>query len=128
MACSLCIYTLCNVCPSFFHAQVIPFFSLECWLVPWLACLIELCVQLNSATQSCPTLCDPMDCREPGFPVHHQLLEPTQAHVHWINDAIQLSHPLLPPSPPVLNLSQHQDLIQWVVSFHQVVKALELQL
>ena len=55
-------------------------------------------------------LCDPMDCSMPGFPVHHQLLEFTQTHVHWVNDAIQPSHPLSSPSPPAFNLSQHQGL------------------
>ena len=64
--------------------------------------------QLSSATQLCPTLCDPMDCSMPGFPVRHQLLEPTQTHVHRIGDAIQPSHPLLSPSPPTFNLSQHK--------------------
>ena len=61
--------------------------------------------------QSCPTLCDPMDCSTPGFPVHHQLLELTQTHGHWVGDPIQASHPLLSP-PPALNLSQHQGLFQ----------------
>ena len=59
-------------------------------------------------TQSCPTLCDPMDCSTPGLTVHHQLPEFTQTHVHWVSDAIQPSHPLLSPSPPAFNLSQHQ--------------------
>ena len=59
-------------------------------------------------------LCDPMDCRMPGFPVHHQLLELAQTHVHWVSDAIQPSHPLSSPSPPAFNLSQHQDLFKWV--------------
>ena len=54
-------------------------------------------VQVSSVAQSCPTLCDPMDCSTPGFPVHHQLTEPAQTHVHWIGDAIQPSHPLLSP-------------------------------
>ena len=70
----------------------------------------------------------PMDCRTPGLPVHHQLLEFTQTHVHWVGDAIQPSHPLLSPSPPALNFSQHQGLFQWVTSSHQVAKALEFQL
>ena len=69
-------------------------------------------VQFSSVTQSCPTLCDPMDCSTSGFPVHHQFLEFTQTHVHRIHDAIQPSHPLLSPSPPVFNLSQHQSLFQ----------------
>ena len=69
-----------------------------------------------------------MDCSPPGFPVHHQLPELAQTHVHQISDAIQPSHPLSPPSPPVLNLSQHQGPFQGVSSFHQVAKVLELQL
>ena len=64
--------------------------------------------QFSSVAQSCPTLCDPMDCSTPGFPVPHQLLELTLSHVHGVSDAIQPSHPLLSPSPPALNLSQHQ--------------------
>ena len=73
-------------------------------------------------------LCDPMDCSMPGFPVHHQLQELAQTHVHWVGDAIQPSHPLLLPSPPAFNLSQHQGLFQWVSSSHQVAKVLELHL
>ena len=80
-----------------------------------------------SVAQSCLILCDPMDCRTPGFPVHHQLLELAQTHVHWISDAIQPSHPLSSPSPPTFNLSQHQGLFQWVGSSHQVAKILEFQ-
>ena len=76
----------------------------------------------------CPTLCDPMDCSTPGFPVHHQLLELAQTHVHWVGDAIQPSHPLSSPSPPTFNLSQHQDLFKWVSSLHQVAKVLEFKL
>ena len=83
---------------------------------------------VHSVTQSCPTLCDPMNRSTPGLPVHHQLLESTQTHVHWVGDAIQPSHPLSSPSPPALNLSQHQDLFKWVSSLHQVAKVLELQL
>ena len=62
----------------------------------------------SSVTQSCPTLCNRMDCSMPGFPVHHQLLELAQIHVHRVSDAIQPSHPLSSPSPPALNLSQHR--------------------
>ena len=69
-------------------------------------------------------LCDPMDCSTSGFPVQHQLLEFTQTHVHWVGDGIKPSHPLLSPSPPTFNLSQHQGLFQWV-SLHQVGKILE---
>ena len=82
-------------------------------------------VQFSSVTQSCPTLWDPMNHSTPGFPVHHQLLESTQTHVHWVGDAIQPSHPLLSPSPPALNLSEHQGLFKWVSSSQQVGKVLE---
>ena len=64
----------------------------------------------SSVAQSCPTLCDPMDCSTPGFPVHHRLLELTQTHVHRIGDVIQPSHPLSSLSPPAFNLSNHQGL------------------
>ena len=84
--------------------------------------------QFSSVAQSCPTLCNPMDCSTPGFPVHHQLLELAQTHVHRVCDAIQPSHPLSFPSPPAFNLSQHQGLFQWVSSLHQVAKVLEFQL
>ena len=67
---------------------------------------------ISSVAQSCLTLCDLMDCYAPGFPVHHQLPELTQTHVHCIGDTIQPSHPLLSPSPPTFNLSQHQGLFQ----------------
>ena len=85
-------------------------------------------VQFNSATQSYLTLYDPMDCSTPGFPVHHQLPELAQTHVHRVSDAIQLSHPLSSPSPPAFNLSQHQGLFQGVTSLHHVAKVLEFQL
>ena len=78
-------------------------------------------------TQSCVTLCDPMDCSTPGSLVLHYLPESAQTHIHWVDDAIQPSHPLLPPSPPAFNLSQHQGLFQWVSCLHQVTKVLELQ-
>ena len=71
-------------------------------------------VQFSLVSQSCPTLCNPMDCSTPGFPVHHQLPESTQTHVHQVGDAIQPSHPLSSPSPPAFNLSQHQGLFKWV--------------
>ena len=85
-------------------------------------------VQFSSVAQSCPTLCGPMNCSTPGLLVHHQLPEFTQTHVHWVSDAIQPSHPLSSPSPPALNLSQHQGLFQWVSSSHKVAKVLEFQL
>ena len=84
--------------------------------------------QFTSVTQSCPTLCNPMDCSMPGLPVHHQLLEFTQTHVHWVGDAIQLPHPLSSPFPPAFNLSRHQGLFKWVSSSHQVAKVLEFQI
>ena len=85
-------------------------------------------VQFSSVAQSCPTLCDPMNRSMPGLPVHHQLPEFTQIHVHRVSDAIQPPHPLSSPSPPALNPSQHQNLFQWVNSSHEVAKVLEFQL
>ena len=85
-------------------------------------------VQFSSVAQSCLTLCNPMDCSMPGLPVHHQLLEFTQTHVHWVSDAIQPSPPLSFSSPPAFSLSQHQGLFQGVSSLHQVAKVLEFQL
>ena len=85
-------------------------------------------VQLSSLAQSCPTLWDSIDWSMTGFPVHHQLLELAQTHVHWVGDAIQPPHPLSSPSPPALKLSQHQGLFQWVNFLHQVTKVLEFQL
>ena len=78
-----------------------------------------LYLQYSSVAQLCPTLCDPMNRSTPGLPVHHQLPELTQTHVHWVNDAIQPSHPLSSPSPPAPNLSQHQSLFQWVNPSHE---------
>jgi len=85
-------------------------------------------VQLSSVAQSCPTLCVPINCSTPGLPVHHQLLEFTQTHVHRVSDAIQPSHPLSSPTPSAPNPSQHQGLFQWVNSSHEVAKVLEFQL
>ena len=85
-------------------------------------------VQFSSVTQLCPTLCNPMNHSMPGLPVHHQLPEFTQTHAHWVGDAIQPCHPLLSPSPPAPNPSQHQGLFQWVNSPHEVAKVLEFQL
>ena len=84
-------------------------------------------IQFNSVTQLCPTLCNPMDCSTPGFPVHHQLPELTQTHVHRVGDAVQPLHPLSSPSP-AFNLSQNQSLFKRVSSSHQVAKVLEFQL
>ena len=109
-----------------------PFGKSMCWL--WqpthrvLLCQLVFSQSVSSVTQSCPTLCSPMNHSTPGLPVHHQLLESTQTHVHRVDAAIQPSHPLWSPSPPVLNLSQHQGLFKWVSSSHQVAKVLEFQL
>ena len=88
----------------------------------------KLSVQFSSVAQSCPALCDPMDCSMPGFLVHHQVPELAQTHVHRGSDAIQPSHPLSSPSPPAFNVSHHQGLFQWVSSSHQMAKVLKLQL
>ena len=90
-----------------------------------------LMIGVSSVQFSCSvisTLCDPMDSSTPNFPVHHQLQELAQTHVHWVNEAIQPSHPLLSPSPLAFNLSQNQGLFKWVSSFYQVAKGLEFQL
>ena len=89
-----------------------------------LDCFLFISVQ----SQSCPTLCNPMDYSTPGLTVHHQLPEFTQTHVHRVGDAIQPSHPLSSLSPPSFNLSQHQGLFKWVSSSRQVAKVLEFQL
>ena len=86
----------------------------------------RLCIQFSSVAQSCPTLCNPMDFSNPGFPVH-KLTELAQTHIHRVDDAIQPSHPLLSPSPSTFNLSQHQGPFKWLSSSHQVAKILELQ-
>ena len=98
------------------------------WGLAWLAFSRVQHIQFSSVAQSCPTLCDPMNCSTPGLPVHHQLPEPTQTHVHWVSDAIQPSHPLSSPSPLAPNPSQHQSLFQWVNTLHEVAKVLEFQL
>ena len=94
----ICVYTLGNCWSELFNA----------W---W--------VQFSSVAQSCPILCDPMDCSIPGFPIYHKLPEFTQTHVHWVSNTNQPSHPLSFPSPPAFNLSQHKGLFQWVSSSHQ---------
>ena len=109
----------------FFHS--VTFFLPSCkrvfkWRYLWFS------VQFSSVTQSCPTLCDPMNHSTPGLPVHHQLPEFTQTHVHQVSDAIQPSHPLSSPSPPAPNPSQHHSLFQWVNSSHEVATGLEFQL
>ena len=89
---------------------------------------LKIMYQFSSVAQSCLTLCDLMNRSTPGLPVHHQLPEFTQTHVHWVGDAIQPSHPLSSPYPPAPNPSQHQSLFQWVNSSHEVAKVLEFQL
>ena len=88
----------------------------------WYTYKMEYSVQFSSVIQSCPTLCDPMDYSIPGFPVHHQLPELAQTHVHWVSDATQPSDPLSSPSPPTFNLSQQQGLFQWVSCSYQVAR------
>ena len=85
-------------------------------------------LQIRSVAQSCPTLFNPMNRSTPGLPVHHQLPEFTQTHVHRVSDAIQPSHPLSSPSPPAPSPSQHQGLFQWINSSREVAKVLEFQL
>ena len=103
------------------------------FLFHWSICLLfhqyhTVLVQFSSVAQSCPTLWNPMNCSTPDLPVHHQLLEFTQTHIHRVSDAIQPSHPLSSPSPPAPNPSQHQSIFQWVNSSHEVAKVLDFQL
>ena len=90
--------------------------------------ILQARLQFSSVTQSCPTLRDPMNRSMPGLPVHHQLPEFTETHVHRVSDAIQPSHSLSSPSPPAPNPSQNQSLFQWVSSSNEVAKVLEFQL
>ena len=89
--------------------------------------LFSFSLSVSSVAQLCPTLCDPMDCSMPGFPVRHQLPELAQTHIHQVRDAIQSSHSLSSHFYPAFNLSQHQGLFQCISSLHQVAKVLELQ-
>ena len=102
--------------------------AITAWQRPVLLLLMSTDLQFSSVPQSCPTLCDPMDCKTRGLPVHQQLPEFTQSHVPGVGDAIQPSCPLSSPSPPAFNLSQQQGLFKWVSSSHQVPKVLEFQL
>ena len=132
------LYFFCSRIQCLYPISLLIFLDLRhiLQLTPQNACFIgqrrivtvSSLTQFSSVTWSCLTLCDPMDCSTPGFPVHHQLLELPQTHVHWVSDAIQPSHPLLSPSPPAFSLSQHQGLFPWVSSLHQVAKILEFQL
>ena len=87
-------------------------FCLSAYLVQFVLFCTSLELQFSSVAQSCPNLCDPMDCSIPSFAVHHQLSELAQTHVHRVSDAIQPSHPLSSPSPPAFSLSKHQGLLQ----------------
>ena len=89
--------------------------------------VFQFAVPFSPVAQSCPTLCDPTDCSTPGLPLHHQLPELAQTHVHGVGDAIQPAHPLSPPSPPAFSPAQHHGLCQWVSFSHQMAKVLELQ-
>ena len=107
----------------------------KCPVCSWSNCYWNLenscCIvseSVSSVAQSCPTLCNPINCSIPGHPVHHQLPEFTQTHVHRLSNAIQPSHPLSSPSPPAPNPSQHQSLFQWVNFSHEVAKVLQFQL
>ena len=110
-----------------FQADSVPFFTSEP-SSPLFFIFFHSSVQFSSVAQSCLILCNPKYCSTPGLPGYHQLPESTQTHVRRVGDAIQTSHPLLSPSPPALNLSQHQGLVQWVSSSYQVAKVLEFQL
>ena len=117
---------LCTHAPMMSDLMISNLFSqAQITIAPHITIMVCL---FSSVAQSCPTLCDPMNHSPPGLPIHHQLLEFTQTHVHWVGDAIQPSPPLSSPSPPALNLSQHQGLFQWVNSSHEVAKVLEFQL
>ena len=116
-----------NCLENFQVIQFVACYFLKCSVLVTVHRLL-LSVQFSSVAQLCPTLCDPMDCGTPGLPVHHQLLELTKIHVHWVSNAIQPSHPLSSPSLPTFNLSQHQGLFKWASCSQQVAKLLEFQL
>jgi len=109
-----------------FQGEIVVPSHLYCWF--YFLNIQFSSVQFSLVAQSCPTLCNPMDCSTPGLPVHDQLLEFIQTHVHWVGNAIQPSHPLSSPYPPAFNLSQHQGLFKWDSFLHQVAKILEFQL
>ena len=116
------LFVFWMICPLMCYCHF-PFSYFGCiWLMYWDALTVGVSVQFSSVAQSFPTLCGPMNCSMPGLPVHHQLPEFTETHVHWVSDAIQPSHPVSSPSPPAPNPSQHQSLFQWVNSLHEVAK------
>ena len=112
-----------KLCQQFQYVRQFFFFE-----VLFLCAYSPFGIQFSTVTQSCPTPCNPMNYRTAGIPVHHQLPEFTQIHVHRVGDAIQPSHPLSSPSPPAPNPSQHQSLFQGVNFLHEVAKVLEFQL
>ena len=117
--------TFAKICePTLIHHNL-PKFPVFFRVHPW--CCTFCGCKCCSVTQSCPTLCDPMDCRTPGLSVPMHLPKFAQVHVCFIGDAIQPSHPLMLSSPPALNLSQHQGLFHWVSCSHQMTKILEFQ-
>ena len=107
-----CFSPLRTMSPVVYYSQVGSFYAdfLEHFYHKWMLNFVErfyyIYQSVRSVAQSCPALCNPMDCSTPGFPVHHELPELAQTHIHWVGDALQLSHPLLSPSPPAFNLSQ----------------------
>ena len=115
-----------NRCSITVHHSNLKYFQLFIWQSTVMDGFVCFCC--SSVAQLCLTLCDPMDCSTPGFPVLHYLPELGQTHVHWVSDTIQQSHPLSSPSPSAFNLPQHQGLFQWVSSLHLVAKVLEFQL
>ena len=119
----------CGYLESFSNLLSLVLWSLHFMLICALKVEIShVGISVSSVAQSCRTLCNPMDCSTPDLPVHHQLPEFTQTHVHWLSDAIQPCHSLSSPSSPTFNLSQHLGLFKWVSSLHQVAKVLEFQL
>ena len=110
----LCILLVCyRFVPTHLLCDILVNMHILCFYVLYIQWYL-----ISLVLQSCLILCEPMDCSTPGFSVHRQLPELSQIHVHWVGGAIQPSHPLLSPSPPNFNLSQHQGLLQWVSSLH----------
>ena len=122
------VYKSSSQFPLLLYKSLLSFENWACTWFPIVPCPKLQLFQFSSVAQLCPTLYDPMHGSTSGLSVHHQLPEFTQAHVHWVGEGIQPSHPLSSPSPPALNLSQHQGLFKWVSSSHQVAKVLEFQL